>query len=222
MRSACSTAVTGRYRAGGIPFRLTTKKELSDTIWDRLEESPERFQRSGKKIQKNAARKPAAGPGGRILPSMKPARSRAHWIGPPSLTGLWLEALLRMLAMLMSNAATVSRMRPSRLSRECHTDAMPAMLPGEARGPMEKQPAAENSQSNEALTLSSTRSVRRVYPELVEGSNHEGGLTIAANDADRPPAAAERTGTRTGFRTGAASKFSGNPPMDSADRTAAA
>jgi hypothetical protein len=111
---------------------------------------------------------------------MTRAQSVAHWSDVPSLSHLWMAALLRLAAMLVSNAASVLRMRPSRLPGECHADATPATLPPATRGNQIKdnKPAAATSPTPEALMLSRPRSGRRVYPELVEGSNHEGELTV--------------------------------------------
>jgi hypothetical protein len=79
---------------------------------------------------------------------MTRAHLRANWIRPPSLTELWLGALLRAFAMLVSFAANFLRMRPSRLSRECHVDVTPATLPEPESGIlMETQEAAASSQT---------------------------------------------------------------------------
>jgi hypothetical protein len=94
-----------------------------------------------------------------------------------------LAALLRAFAMLVLCAASIFRMRPSRLPGECHADATPQTLPAKTSGKLETHTAAAHSQSQEALILSGPRSGRPVYPEPVEGSKDEGGL--AAIFADR-------------------------------------
>ena len=100
---------------------------------------------------------------------MTTAQPRANWIRTPSLTELWLEALLRAFAMLWSNLATIVGMRPSRLPRECHTDVTPASLPQQDRDTIRKtQSAATHSQSHEVLML-------RAGEAGV--SKHENGLT---------------------------------------------
>ncbi|MDP3739110.1 MAG: hypothetical protein Q8R02_17080 [Hyphomonadaceae bacterium] len=67
---------------------------------------------------------------------MTQALSRANWSWTPSFTGLWLEALLRGIAMFWSNVAATFRMIPSRPAREGTRelrrrpqDAMPPPLP---------------------------------------------------------------------------------------------
>jgi hypothetical protein len=72
-----------------------------------------------------------------------------------------LAALLRLAAMLVGNAANFLRMRLSRLSGECHTDATPQTLPKAKTGKLEKPTtAAPLSPSNEGLMVSSSRSER--------------------------------------------------------------
>ncbi len=73
-------------------------------------------------------------PGGRILRSMTQAQTRAKGVATPSLPQLWLGAMLRVLVELVLCAARCLRMRPSRLSGECHTDVTPAPLPAEHDG----------------------------------------------------------------------------------------
>jgi hypothetical protein len=113
----------------------------------------------------------------------------AHWGGSPSLIHHWMEALLRLAAMLLSNLARLLGMRVSRLSGECHTDVTPQALPLQDcdLAIKESTRAAPSSQSLEALMLSSELGPRprsrRVYPELVEGSKHEGGLTAASGNS---------------------------------------
>jgi hypothetical protein len=85
-----------------------------------------------------------------------------------------MEALLRAFAMLWSAVAATFQMNPSRRARECDTPPAPVTLPGRTRDPIkENNFAAASSQPQEALMVSSTRSVRP--------SNHEGGLTAASH-----------------------------------------
>jgi hypothetical protein len=110
-----------------------------------------------------------------ILLGMKQedAQLDANWGGIPSLIHHWMEALLRLAAMCLSNLASLLGMRVSRLPGECHTDATPQALPLEASDPSTKEieRAAPSSQSIEALILSSERSSRP--------SKDEGVLTAA-------------------------------------------
>ena len=105
-------------------------------------------------------------------------QSNAHWSGVPSLTELWLGALLRLAAMWLVNLAGLLGMRLSRLSGECHTDATPQALPLKDCDPTTKETetAARNSiQSIKALMPSRTRSVRP--------SKHEGVLTARRDES---------------------------------------
>ena len=117
---------------------------------------------------------------------MTRAHRDAHWSDAPSLSPLWLAALLRLVAMLVSNVAAHVRMIASVLSGECHTDVDPAGLPEPKRDTAkEPKPAATSSHSTKALMVSSAaNAARRVYPELVEGSNHEGEFTDSVDDDD--------------------------------------
>jgi hypothetical protein len=148
---------------------------------------------------------------------MTRTQSGAHWSGVPSLSQLLLAALLCLVAMLVSHAASLLRMRPSRLSGECHADATPQTLPAATSGHSGKaEPAEATSQTTEALMVSSERSSRRVYPELVEGSNHEGVLTTRA--AHHPAAATlllPRSGEAPGARTAERSRPGGGQPSRS-------
>jgi hypothetical protein len=123
------------------------------------------------------------------------AQLDANWGGSPSPIHHWMEALLRLAAMRLLNLARLLGMRPSRHVRECHTDVTPQALPLEDRDPSKETDLAEATghKPTIALMLSSELGPRprsrRVYPELVEGSKHEGGLTAAsgnsmATDAD--------------------------------------
>ncbi|MDP3738815.1 MAG: hypothetical protein Q8R02_15580 [Hyphomonadaceae bacterium] len=108
---------------------------------------------------------------------MTQALSRANWSGSPSLTGLWLEALLRGIAMLWSNVAATFRMIPSRPARECHTMQTPQVLPGETRDTLEKEPADPNSQSSKA----SRNSADAFLPQM-EGEERSALRTIGPVD----------------------------------------
>src|SRR5689334_5702268 len=112
---------------------------------------------------------------------MTRAHQDAHWSGAPSLSQLWLAALLRLVAMLVSKVAATVRMIASVLSGECHAEVDPAGQPEPKRDPIEETNlAAPHSETDEALMVSSARSACRVYPELVEGSNHGRAFTTAA------------------------------------------
>ena len=119
---------------------------------------------------------------------MTRAQMHAHGLAFPSTGQLWLAAMLRAAAELVRNAALILsllkdilRMACVRLSRDWHTDVAPAGLPGGMGGIEQKgETAAGSSERPKALRVSSERSSRRVYPELVEGSNREGGLTNAS------------------------------------------
>src|SRR5262245_57472622 len=87
---------------------------------------------------------------------MTRAHRAAHWSGAPSPCQLWLAALLRLLAMLVSNVAAKVRMIASVLSGECHADGDPAELPEQRRDPnLEKDLAAPHGETIEALMVSS-------------------------------------------------------------------
>ena len=138
---------------------------------------------------------------------MKRAHLRAHWIGPPSPTGLWIGALLRAVAMLVLYAANFlrtclavaerrRRMRPSRLSRECHVDVTPATLPEPKSGPASKgnKPGCRKQPDDRAVTAD-LRCHRR------HGWGWVRLLCEAAGDYDAPifPPPESPTGLRRGF-----------------------
>src|SRR5690348_2981578 len=105
---------------------------------------------------------------------MTQAQGHANRAGNPSLCHQWMASTLRVLAMLVSIVAALLKMRPSRVPGECHTDVTPAALPEAGSNTIEETNLADaNSETTEALMVSSTRSVRSVYPEPVEGSNHD-------------------------------------------------
>jgi hypothetical protein len=79
--------------------------------------------------------------------SMTQAHLRAKWIRPPSLAELWLGALLRVLAMLVSAVAATFSMSPSRRARECDTPPAPAALPRRTRDITETKQAAASSRT---------------------------------------------------------------------------
>jgi hypothetical protein len=136
-----------------------------------------------------------------FLMKQEDAQLDANWGGSPSPIHHWMEALLRLAAMCLLNLASLLGMRPSRHVRECHTDvsrrsrkakagATPQALPLQDCDLAIKETdlaARTSSQSIEALMLSSELGPRprshRVYPELVEGSKHEGGLTAASGNS---------------------------------------
>ena len=86
---------------------------------------------------------------------MTPAHPRANWSGVPSLTELWLEALLRAVAMLGSNVAATLQMIAKRLAGDWHTGAPSSDLPRETHDThKETHLAAASSASTEALMVS--------------------------------------------------------------------
>jgi hypothetical protein len=105
---------------------------------------------------------------------MTRAHRRTNRGGIPSLSQLLLAAMLCLLAELVQNVAVILRMKPSRLSGECHTDVTPPPLPEDRGDQQETNPAAATSQTTtEALMVSSAASAARP-------SNHEGVLTGAS------------------------------------------
>src|SRR5690242_4205520 len=83
---------------------------------------------------------------------MTRAHRGANWSGVPSLSQLWLTALLRILAMLVSNVAATVQMLIRRRSGECHTEETPDRLPQQTHDPIrEASPAAPNSQTIDAI-----------------------------------------------------------------------
>ena len=88
----------------------------------------------------------------------------------PSPLDRWIDAMLRVLAMLVSSVRSTLQMT-RRLAAECHSDVTPAGLPRETTDThQETEPvAASDYDCPIALMVSSTRSVRP--------SNHEGALT---------------------------------------------
>jgi hypothetical protein len=145
-------------------------------------------------------------PGGLSLRAMNRAQSVAHWSGIPSLSHLWMAALLRLAAMLVSNAACFLRMRPSRLPGECHADVTPQALPSATSGhhSRETQPAAASSQTLEGL-----------MPGAGEAGvlKHEAAFT-GASQTSRHSADVllPRTGEAQGARTAERSRPGGGPP----------
>jgi hypothetical protein len=155
-------------------------------------------------------------PDGRIFSRMTRAQSVAHWSGIPSLSHLWMAALLRLAAMLMQNAASFLGMRLSRLPGECHADATPQTLPPATSGQSEKaNPAATPSQTIEALILRDRDLSRRSRKAKADAivSKRAGGFT-SARETSRTSADAllPRTGEALGARTGERSGSGGGPP----------
>ncbi len=93
------------------------------------------------------------------MPAMTTAHPRANWSRTPSLTELWLEALLRAFAMLWSNLADIVRMRPSRPLSDWHTEAAPASLPQQDRDKIEEHaPGPPSSPTTTTTTTTTTTS----------------------------------------------------------------
>src|SRR5689334_21351688 len=129
---------------------------------------------------------------------MTRAHQDAHWSDAPSLSQLWLAALLRLLAMLVSNVAATVRMIASVLSGECHTDVDPADLPQPKHDPTrETNLAAPHSETQSALMVSSEAGL----DPAERPSNQEGVLTIWSNSATvLLPRAGEAQGARAAGR----------------------
>ena len=114
---------------------------------------------------------------GRIMLPMTKAQRRAKWTGTPSPIHHWMEALLRVVAMLWSIVATTFQMSPSRRARECDTPPAPQALPGGTRDTIkETNSAVTHSRSHEVLMLRAPKG--RV-------SKHEDVLTAPSHTADR-------------------------------------
>ncbi|MDP3491468.1 MAG: hypothetical protein Q8R82_00015 [Hyphomonadaceae bacterium] len=94
----------------------------------------------------------------------------------PPLPQLLLTAVLRVFAMLVSNVVSTFQMSFRRLS-VIGTRMMPNALPRMTNDTLKEQQAAQH-RSPIALILSSTRSVRRVYPERLaeKGVSGSGAL----------------------------------------------
>jgi hypothetical protein len=102
-------------------------------------------------------------------------------LGTPSPLDRWINALLRVFAMLMSHAARFCSMRLIRHAPECHSAATPEVLPRKESGKLkETRQAAGSSHAStsfnaqEALMVSSERSSRP--------SNHQGELTALTRE----------------------------------------
>jgi hypothetical protein len=108
---------------------------------------------------------------------MTPAQTRAHGLVTPSLSQLWLTAMLRVAVELVRNVASTLWMNRRRPPAECHSDATPAPLPGETTDTQQQEPtpAATSSNSHSALMVSSDPS----RSDGTRPSNHEGALTGA-------------------------------------------
>ncbi|HEX5006014.1 MAG TPA: hypothetical protein VFV70_02810 [Hyphomonadaceae bacterium] len=103
-----------------------------------------------------------------------------------------MAALLRLAAMLVSNAVRPLRMLLTRLPRECHTDVMRDRLPAAENGKHHKEtPAATTSQSLEGLMVS--------RPQGGRPSNQEAGLTrsLTPSFPGKARSAASRGETRS-------------------------
>jgi hypothetical protein len=132
---------------------------------------------------------------------MTQAHVCANWSGVPSLTELWLEALLRMIAMFWVSLAATFQMDLSRRARACDTPPAPQALPRRTRETSEETSAAEparHCQSTEALVVSRPRSGRP--------SNYKGELSgraaLATTDCRLTvPLIPAKAGTQGGPRT---------------------
>ncbi len=118
---------------------------------------------------------------------MTKAQRRAKWSGAPSPIHHWMEALLRVVAMLWSIVAATFQMSPSRHARECDTPPAPQALPRRTHDSFrETNSAATHSQSTEVLMLRAPKG--RV-------SKHGDGLTAAsctlAHQGDYRPGSAK-------------------------------
>ncbi len=91
------------------------------------------------------------------MPIMTTAHPRANWIRPPSLTELWLEALLRAFAMLWSAIAATFQMSPSRRARECDTPPAPQALPRRTRDPIKEHAPGPPPSTTTTTTTSGCR-----------------------------------------------------------------
>src|SRR6185436_2142358 len=86
-------------------------------------------------------------------------------LGTPSPLDHWINAMLRVFAMLVSHAAHLCSMRLIRISAECHSDATPEALPctksGKLKEPEQAAPDSHTdhpSNAQEAPMVSSERS----------------------------------------------------------------
>ncbi len=82
------------------------------------------------------------------MPRMTQARMRTHRQVTPSLPQVWLTAMLRVFVELVLQVASNLQMRPHRRTRDWHTEAMPAALPGRANDTtQEVKPVAQATTS---------------------------------------------------------------------------
>jgi hypothetical protein len=146
--------------------------------------------------------------------AMTRAHLRAHWIGPPSPTGLWIGALLRVFAMLVLYAASIVRMRLSLFSGECHTDVEPETLPEQESGIIMRKPekAAASSHDRPAAARRHQSHRRRHPPSpppaaaivVGGGSSSNSSSSSSGGDCDENalvfPPAESPAGPRRGHR----------------------
>jgi hypothetical protein len=121
----------------------------------------------------------------------------------PSPLDRWINALLHAFAMLVSFAASICSMRLSRCPAECHSDATLEALPCTKSGKLKETPlaaassrASTSSNAEEALMVSSTRSVRPSNLSRSEGRVARGESTVLSTSHPRP--CAEDLGSRRG------------------------
>ena len=139
-------------------------------------------------------------------------------LGTPSPLDRWINAMLRVFAMLVSHAARLCSMRLIRLSAECHSDATPEVLPCKESGKLKETTKAagsgrdlrasasssfvvaatdnNNNNSKAGLMVSRSRSDRPSNPSRSEGRGARGGLAALSTSHLRP--CAEDLGCRSG------------------------
>jgi hypothetical protein len=109
-----------------------------------------------------------------------------------------MAALLRLVAMLVSNVAQFFGMRFSLLARECETDVEPRPLPRTDSGLMEKQTAAAGSHNLPLAAIPILSNPKN--PAALNPANSPGGCTRIRTPGGAPDSRLEvprRTGTRT-------------------------
>jgi hypothetical protein len=145
-----------------------------------------------------------------ILLPMTRHKATQTGLGNPSPLDHWINALLRVFAMLVSHAAHLCSMRLIRLSAECHSDATPEALPCKESGKLkETTQAAECSHTRRTSASSSLAHAKANESHVgrealmvssvaiaTRPSNHEGGLTVLS--ASHPRARPEDLGSRSG------------------------
>src|SRR5262245_42704523 len=97
---------------------------------------------------------------------MTSAQTRAHGFGTPSLTQLWLGAMLRVFVELVLVVVRLFGMRPAGLSGECHTDVARRVLP-----------QGENGTIKEAKRRNANRHTRSSAYALAASTESFSGLS---------------------------------------------